>query len=117
MATGYHDQDHTATLTAVSSTDGKTPVVVWADPDTHRILTTNAGGGGTGTWYDVTGTINSSNVTFTLPVTPSSDFILVLVNQIQMLGIDYTVIGNTITYTVAPDASLSGLGHKAFVIS
>jgi hypothetical protein len=118
MATSYHDSDHVPVLMAVSSADGKTPVIVWADPVTHRLLTT-AAGGGTMTKYDVSGTINSSNKTFTIPVAVTSDFILVLVNQFQMLGIDYTysagVGTTTITMTTAPDASLSGLGFQAYV--
>jgi len=40
MATGFHDNNHTPTLMAVSSADGKTPVSVYADPTTHRVLTT-----------------------------------------------------------------------------
>src|SRR5258708_7014111 len=106
------DQNDVPTLLAVSSSDGISPVKVYADPTTHRLKVDLSGGGGTGTWYDVSGTINSVNVTFTIPVTPSSDFILVLVNQTQMLGIDYTVVADTITMTVAPDISLSGLGFK-----
>lgn len=120
MADSYHDHNHTAVLLAVSSADGKTPVLVWADPVTHRLLTTSTGGG-TMTKYNVSGTINSSNVTFTIPVSVTSDFILVLVNQFQMLGIDYTYVAGvsttTITMTVAPDASLSGLGFQAYVTS
>lgn len=113
----YHDQDHIAVLAAVSSADGKTIVLPWADPNSHAILTTTTGGGGTGTWYAVSGTIDGANKTFTIPVVPTSDFVLVLVNQTQMQGIDYTYVGNTITTTSAPDASLSGLGFMAFVIS
>lgn len=121
MATGTHDDDHTPVLMATSSTDGKTPVAVWANPVTHRLLTTTSGTGGMMTKYDVSGTIDGSNVTFTIAVAAASDFILVLVNQFQMLGIDYTysvgVGTTTITYTIAPDASLSGLGHQAYVVS
>lgn len=32
------DQNDTRTLTAASSTDGKTPIKVYANPDTHRLL-------------------------------------------------------------------------------
>ncbi len=104
-------------LTAVSSADGSTIVRLWADPITHRLLTDSASGGGTGTWYDVTGSINGSNVTFTIPVSPSSDILLFLARQPQMDSEDFTITGSTITYAVAPDASLSGQPHKAFVIS
>lgn len=96
---------------------------LWADPITHRLLVDNSGGGGggTGTVYTVSGTINSVNTTFTIPVAVGSDFMLTLVNQPQMLNIDYTYsVGattTTIVMTTPPDISLSGLGFQAFVIS
>lgn len=38
MADAYRDQNNVPTLIAASSADGKTPVRVWADPSTHRLL-------------------------------------------------------------------------------
>lgn len=64
-----------------------------------------------GTWYQgetVGGPINGSNVTFTLAHTPVSTLFLYLGHQLQIKGVDYTLSGATITYLVAPDASLSG---------
>lgn len=111
------DANSRGSLTAVSSADGVTIVRLWADPITHRLLVDASGSGGTGTWYDVTGAIDGSNVTFTIPVTPGSDILLFLARQPQMKTTDFSVSGTTITYTYAPDASLSGQPHKAFVIS
>lgn len=34
----YRDQNNVPTLIAASSADGKSPVRVYADPDTHRLL-------------------------------------------------------------------------------
>lgn len=45
MAQAARDQNFVPTLLAVSSVDGVTPVVVYANPITHRLLTDNAGGG------------------------------------------------------------------------
>ena len=45
MADAKRDQNFVTTLLAVSSVDGVTPVVVYANPTTHRLLTDNAGGG------------------------------------------------------------------------
>lgn len=45
MADASRDQNFVPTLLAVSSDDGITPVKLWADPITHRLLTDAAGGG------------------------------------------------------------------------
>ena len=44
MANAYRDENNVPTLIAVSNTDGKTPVRVYADPVTHRVLVDSAGG-------------------------------------------------------------------------
>jgi hypothetical protein len=63
----------------------------------------------------VSGTINGSNVTFTVSPTPfdGNSMQLSLGHQPQIQGIDYTLSGGTITYIVAPDASLNGSPHYA----
>ena len=43
MANAARDENNIPTLIAVSSADGETPVRVYADPDTHRLLTQNEG--------------------------------------------------------------------------
>ncbi len=111
------DANDRPSLIAVSSSDSTVIVRLTADPVTGALLTTAAGSGGTGTWYTVTGTIDGSNATFTIPVSPSSDILLFLARQPQMKTTDFTLSGSTITYAVAPDASLSGQPHMAFVIS
>lgn len=52
MADAARDQNFVPTLIAVSNADGLTPVKVFADPTTHRLLV-NLGGGGSGTVTDV----------------------------------------------------------------
>lgn len=66
-------------------------------------------------YVNVSGTINGSNVTFTISPTPfdANSLQLSLARQPQIQGIDYTISGATITYVIAPDASLSGQPHKA----
>lgn len=44
MSEAYRDENHVPTLLGVSSVDGITPVVLWADPTTHRLLTDAAAG-------------------------------------------------------------------------
>ncbi len=121
MADAYRDANSVPTLIASSSVDGSTPIRVWADPVTHRLLVDAAAGGGTGTYYDVSGTIDGNNVTFTIATAVASDFLLFLARQPQALTTDFTYVAGggttTITYVVAPDASLNGQPHQAFVIT
>ena len=112
------DVNSRGSLTAVSNVDGKTIVRLWADPVTHRLLVDSSGGsGGTFTYYNVSGTIDGINTIFTIPVAPTSDILLWLARQPQMKTTDFTLSGSTITYSVAPDASLSGQPHVAGVIT
>lgn len=61
-----------------------------------------------GTWLQEapTGTVNGSNVTFTLSQTPAANFCVNLsldgVTQRQGAGLEYTISGTTITMTTAP---------------
>lgn len=43
MADAKRDDNYVPTLIAVSSADGVTPVRVYADPTTHRLLVDNSG--------------------------------------------------------------------------
>lgn len=47
MAEAKRDKNSVTTLLAISSVDNVTPVTLWADPVTHRLLVDSAGGGGT----------------------------------------------------------------------
>lgn len=109
------DQNSRGSLTAVSSADDRTIVRLVADPITGALLvaTTTVL---SATWFNETpvGLINGSNTIFTLSQTPAGNsLILTLDRQPQILGVDYTISGNTITYLAAPDASLSGTPHNA----
>lgn len=57
----------------------------------------------------VSGTINGSNVTFTVATTVTQALALFLSNSVYQPGVDFTTSGTTITMTLAPDSSLSGL--------
>jgi hypothetical protein len=43
MANAKHDENHVPSLIGVSSTDQVTPITIWADPTTHRLLVDGAG--------------------------------------------------------------------------
>jgi hypothetical protein len=64
---------------------------------------------------NVSGTIDGSNKTFTVSIAPfdPNSIDLKLDRQPQEQGTDYTFSGTTITYIVAPDASLAGTPHTA----
>lgn len=48
MAQASRDQNFVPTLLAVSNVDNVTPVTLYADPVTHRLLVSSSGGGGGG---------------------------------------------------------------------
>jgi len=56
----------------------------------------------------VSGTINGSNVTFTVSNTILTALVLFLNGVPLQPSVDFTTSGTTITMTVAPDAGLSG---------
>lgn len=76
MADASRDQNFVPTLLGVSNADGVTPVKVYANPTTHRLLTDNAGGG-SGTVTDVSvvtangfaGTVATSTTTPAITLT------------------------------------------------
>lgn len=106
MANSYHDNNHIPVLMAVSSSDGKTPVLVWADPTTHRLLITS----GTTTVYTETpsGLINGSNTSYTVLHTINNIFSFAINGQ-YIHPSDYSTSGDTITFGTALPSSLSGL--------
>lgn len=72
-------------------------------------------GGGQGSWKRkiLSGTVDGSNKIFTFAGDPPAEFSeRVFLNYTEQNPFtDYTITGTTITYTTAPDASLSGLPH------
>lgn len=83
----------------------------------NETITINSSGGGGGggslVVQTVSGTINGSNVTFTIPSAISSGKSFIDLNgQVYIQDTDYTISGTTVTYSVAPAADLSGLTHK-----
>jgi len=99
------------------------PLSINASNGRLKVSATVAGpvSGSYGTWYNVTGTIDGANRTFTIPISPTGQGILFLARQPQMPNMgatiwDYSLSGNTITYTTAPDASLSGQPHLYYAV-
>lgn len=70
MAEAKRDQNYVTTILATSSVDGVTPVNVWADPVTHRLLVDNASSSSItiGTTIATSGTVGSVLFVGTGPV-------------------------------------------------
>lgn len=69
MSTAYKDENDVSTLIASSSTDGQTPVRLWANPITHRLLVDDNGGGGAGTVTSVAMTVPTGLTVSGSPIT------------------------------------------------
>lgn len=64
----------------------------------------------------INGTIDGVNTVFTLASTPANGILYISIGrQEQVEGTDFTRSGDTITYTTAPDISLSGYPHRAII--
>ena len=103
MAQAKRDDNQVTTLLGVSNADGITPITLYADPTTHRLLVT----------YPYTevygetpsGTIGGGNVTFTLAHTPVTGTVCLFHNGSRRnagAGNDYTISGVQITFATAP---------------
>ena len=88
------------TLLAVSNADGVSPVLLWADPTTHRLLVSLAAGGSYASAETPSGTINGVNATFTLANTPTDNPIIVVSGQTQNNG---NPIGTSADFTISTD--------------
>lgn len=105
------DENAVSTLLGVSNADNASPVKIWANPSTHRLLVSSSGGGGgsTLTAETPTGTVNDSNVTFTVANTP----VFISVN-----GAVYTAGTGTFTSYAAGTITLSSaVGTGGFIMS
>lgn len=100
MAQASRDQNRVTTLLAVSSADGTTPVVLWADPVTHRLLVDIASGGGTVTSVSVV-TANGISGSVSNPTTTPA--ITLTLGNITPTGVN--VSGLTASQLVATDGS------------
>lgn len=91
----YHDDDHVAVLAAVSSADGKSIVLPWADPNTHRLLTS---GGGSSTTFVDNEVVSGSGTSWTLANVPTLGSEHIYANGQRLTPtVDYTISGADIT--------------------
>lgn len=110
MATASIAANDEKSLIAVSNADGSTPIRLWADPVTHRLLVDIPSASVTIYNDTVSGTIDGANKTFTVTNTIASNgaIALFLAGIPYQATVDYTYSGTTITMVVAPDVTISG---------
>lgn len=95
----------------MSNADGVTPVVLWADPATHRLLVSIVGGGVTN--LPATGAVNGVNTVFTFSQLPTyivSDH--AWYQQTNSSGsTNWTWVGGTLTatMTIPPTEDIFGI--------
>ncbi len=106
MAQAARDQNFVPTLLAVSNADGTTPVAVYADPTTHRLLT-NASGGGTVTSVSVTTANGVSGTVATATTTPAISITLGAITPTSVNGLTITSSTGTLTITNGKTLSIS----------
>jgi len=101
MSEAKRDNNQVTTMIGVSSADGVTPVVIWVDPVTHRLLVDLSG---SYVFNEVMGgTVNGINKDFTLANIPKAGTQRIyLEGQRLTPTIDYTISGLTVTLNSAP---------------
>lgn len=96
------DQNMITTLIGVSNVDGVTPVLVWVDPVTHRVLT-QSGSGGTGTVTSVS-VVTANGVSgsvATATTTPAITITLGAITPTSVNGLTISTTTGTFTLTNA----------------
>lgn len=98
------DQNAVKSLLAVSSADGVSIVVVWADPVTHALLVKSVASAG---FQIPTGTVNGSNKTFVFTTAPNAVVVDgATLQQTEQGGVQNWSGSTTITLLVAPNESI-----------
>lgn len=95
MSDAHFDNNHVPGLLAVSNSDGSTPVTLYADPVTHRLLVT-----GTANTFIYNEVVSGSGTSFTLAHTPVTGLYAVYGAGQRLkpgAGNDFTISGAVLT--------------------
>lgn len=100
MTNSRRDQNYVTSLLAASNADGITPVVLWADPVTHRLLVQSSGGGSS--TFVNNEIVSGSGTSWTLAQTPLAGAQNIYAQGIRLYpGSDpnfgYSITGSAIT--------------------
>ncbi len=96
MSDAKRDANYITTLIAVSNADGSTPVTLYADPTTHRLLVSLSSAVSVTT---PTGTVNGVNTSFTVTAEP---LWVVADGATYFAGVGYSYAALTVTMDLAP---------------
>jgi hypothetical protein len=103
------DENRVTTISGVSSADGKTPVVPYVDPVTHRLLVNASGGSGTGTVTDVS-VVTANGVSGSVATSTTTPAITINLGAITPSSVNSVVVSGSATPTLAVTgtSSISG---------
>lgn len=92
MADAKRDSNRITTLLATSNADGITPVTLWADPVTHRLLVDLPSGSGTVTSVSVTTANGISGTVATATTTPAITLTLGAITPTSVSATSFVVV-------------------------
>lgn len=107
MGNAARDQNYVSTLIGVSNADGSTPVTVYVDPVTHRLLVSASGGSGTVTSVSVVTANGVSGSVATSTTTPAITLTLGAITPTSVNGLTITTTTGTLTVTNGKTVSVS----------
>lgn len=108
MAQAGRDQNFVPTLLGVSSSDGTTPVAIYADPTTHRLLTDTAAGSGTVTSVSVVTANGFAGTVANATTTPAITLTTTVTGILQ---------GNGTAISAATTGNLTDVGTDGITIT
>ena len=108
MSEAKRDENRISTILGVSNVDAVTPVTVYADPITHRLLVDSTDSSSGVTVLIATGTVDDANTTFTFASEPT---VVVVNGATYRTGKGCTITGTTVTigYPVGTGGDIFGL--------
>lgn len=122
MADASRDQNFVPTLLAASSSDGTTPVKVYADPSTHRLLVDLASGSGTVTDVSVVsangfaGTVATSTTTPAITLSTTVNAPALAGNGTAISAATTTGSGSTVVLATSPALVTPDLGTPTTLV-
>lgn len=122
MADAKIDQNRIPTLLGVSNVDGITPVVLWADPITHRLLVDLPGGAGTVTDVSVVsangfaGTVATSTTTPAITLSTTLNTPVLAGNGTALIAATTSGTGSTVILQGSPTLTTPNLGTPSTLV-